>query len=83
MAGHQHSASAVLGGLGVEPLLAHRGAVGQVIWIADDDAARRVIAPSFSALLGMIAEALAGARPADEGAELSDEAFDRLLGVCP
>lgn len=60
---------------------AANGAVGQVIWIADDDEQRRVIAPSFAAFLGMIAEALAGATPAEEGAELSDEAFDRLLGL--
>lgn len=57
------------------------GVVGQVIWIADDDEVRRVIAPSFAAFLGMIAEALAGATPAEQGAELSDAAFDRLLGL--
>ena len=57
------------------------GAVGQVIWMADDDEERRVVAPSFAAFLAMLAEALVGATPAEEGAELSDDAFDRLLGL--
>jgi cell wall assembly regulator SMI1 len=57
------------------------GAVGQVIWMADDDEERRVVAPSFGAFLVMLAEALDGAEPAEEGAELTDEAFDRLLGL--
>jgi hypothetical protein len=60
--------------------------VGQVIWLADDDEERRVVAPSFAAFLGPIAAALdgaapAGAAPAEAGAEITDDAFDRLLGV--
>jgi cell wall assembly regulator SMI1 len=57
------------------------GAVGQVIWIADDDEERRVVAPSFTAFLALLARALEDAEPGEEGAELSDDAFDGLLGL--
>jgi cell wall assembly regulator SMI1 len=55
------------------------GAIGQVIWMADDDERRRVVAPSFTAFFARITALLADHSPADEGIELSDEAFDRLL----
>jgi cell wall assembly regulator SMI1 len=56
------------------------GAIGQVIWVADDDERRRVVSPSFAAFLEMLTGALAEQAPSEDGVELTDEAFDRLLG---
>jgi cell wall assembly regulator SMI1 len=59
------------------------GAVGQVIFIADDDERRRVVAPSFAAFLEMLAGALSlpGVAPSDEGIDLPDDVFDTLIGA--
>ena len=53
----------------------------RVIWVADDDEDQRVVAPSFSAFLSMIESAIEGTDYDEEGIELDDDAFDRLLGL--
>lgn len=59
------------------------GAVGQVIFVADDDEQRRVVAPSFAAFLEMLAAALTapGVTASEEGIDLPDEVFDRLIAA--
>lgn len=59
------------------------GNVGQVIFIADDDSHRRVVAKSFAAFLEMLVAAVGkpGVEASEEGIDLPDEAFEPLLGA--
>jgi cell wall assembly regulator SMI1 len=58
------------------------GTPGQVIWLADDDEQRRVVAPSFTAFLEALRDALKSPDTTleKEELELPDDLFDRLLG---
>jgi cell wall assembly regulator SMI1 len=56
------------------------GTVGQVIWIADDDERRKVVAEDFNAYLDLIADALESEVIASdaEGVELSDDFWNAM-----
>jgi cell wall assembly regulator SMI1 len=56
------------------------GTVGQVIWVADDDESRKVIAPDFDTYLEMLADALESEveSESEEGVELSDGFWDSV-----